>query len=175
MMANSQAHPVQRRGGLVPSAVMRALVFLGFWVILAGPGLADLLVGAMAAGAATWTSLRLVPPGAVQISPIAAGRFIVRFLGQSVLAGIDVARRALHPKMPLRPGFVTYPGRLPPGIARDTFCTVASLLPGTLPADAREDGTLIIHCLDINQPVLEQLAIDEQLLARALGSRSLDG
>jgi multicomponent Na+:H+ antiporter subunit E len=64
------------------------------------------------------------------------------------MAGVDVARRALDPRLPLRPGFVTYAPRLPPGGARDAFCALASLMPGTLPADTNEDGTLLVHCLD---------------------------
>ena len=57
-----------------------------------------------------------------------------RFLRQSIGAGIDVAWRALDPRLPLRPGFVVYPVSIPPGTARNVFTTLTSLLPGTVPA-----------------------------------------
>ncbi len=42
-------------------------------------------------------------------------------------------------------------------------------MPGTLPADTNEDGTLLVHCLDMDQPVAAQMAVDEELFTRALG------
>ena len=119
--------------------------------------------------AATWTSLRLLPPGRWRVSPLGLARLALRFPRQSVMAGVDVARRALDPRLPLRPGFVTYRRGLPPGPARDAFCALASLLPGTLPVGTNEDGTLLVHCLDVEQPVAAQLAAEEALFVRALG------
>ena len=94
-------------------------------------------------------------------------RLALRFLCQSVVAGMDVARRALDPRLPLRPGFVTYPVRFPPGTARNAFAALTSLLPGTVPA-GDEDGQLVYHCLDVDQPVVSQLAAEEAALSRAL-------
>jgi multicomponent Na+:H+ antiporter subunit E len=93
----------------------------------------------------------------------------LRFLRQSIVAGIDVARRALDPRLPLRPGFVVHRTHLPPGPMRNAFCTMTSLLPGTLPCGSDGSHGLVIHRLDINQPVAEQLAREEALLMRALG------
>ena len=91
-----------------------------------------------------------------------------------VLAGIDVARRALDPKLPLRPGFVTCTLGFPPGFARNTFATITSLLPGSVPVDEAE-GVLIYHCLDTAAPVVEQLWKEERLLAKALSAGRRDG
>ena len=85
------------------------------------------------------------------------------------MGGVDVARRALSVRLPLRPGFVVYPVRLPPGPARNVFGALTSALPGTLPSGSDDRGALIYHCLDVGQPVAAQLAIDEGLLIRALG------
>jgi multicomponent Na+:H+ antiporter subunit E len=43
---------------------------------------------------------------------------------------------------------------------------MTSLLPGTVPC-AEEDGVLVYHCLDIGQPVLEELAEEERRLTQA--------
>jgi VanZ family protein len=48
--------------------------------------------------------------------------------------------------------------QLPEGTTLDAFCTVSSLLPGTLPSGSDASGGLAIHCLDVTQPVARQLA-----------------
>jgi multicomponent Na+:H+ antiporter subunit E len=50
-----------------------------------------------------------------------------------------------------------------------------SLLPGTVPTGADAAGRLLIHCLDVNQPVAAQLAAEEEHFARAIGSARGDG
>ena len=147
----------------------RATGLFGLWLVLTGAESGDLLIGAVTAAAATWTSVRLIPRGTVRATPAALPAIAVRLLGQSIVAGVDVARRALDPRLPIRPGFVSHPLRTPPGLIRDAFCALASLLPGTVPSGSDEDGVLLVHCLDVGQPVLAQLAEDEARLARALG------
>jgi multicomponent Na+:H+ antiporter subunit E len=92
-----------------------------------------------------------------------------------VVAGIDVARRALNPRLRLRPGFVKYPIRLRPSPARNAFLTLSSLLPGTLPTGLDEGGELLIHCLDIGQPAVAEMTAEELLLIRALAKEGDDG
>ena len=118
---------------------------------------------------ATWASLRLLPAGPWSFHPVALTQLVLRFLRQSIVAGVEVAWRALDPRLPLRPGFVVYRTQLPPGSMRNAFCTMTSLLPGTLPSGIDENDGLVIHCLDITQPVAEQLATEEALLVQALG------
>ena len=146
-------------------ACARAAGFLALWLVLAGADPADLPAAAVAVVAATWTSLRLLPPGSSRLSPSALAKLTLRFAYQSVAASVDVAWRALDPRLPLRPGFVHYPVRFPPGNA---FTTLTSLLPGTVPAGT-ERGHIVYHCLDVEQPVMSQLAAEEAALARALG------
>ena len=158
----------------MPAAISRGVIFLGFWLLLAGPNPADLAAGVFAAAAATWTSLRLLPPSDQRLRFTALAQLAWRFRQQSLIGGWDVARRALDPRLPLRPGFITYPVRILPGTARDAFGALTSALPGTLPAGVDEHGTLVYHCLDVGQPVAAQLAIDEELLLRALGETDDD-
>ena len=148
---------------------VRAAGFFGFWVILTGFGLADLAVGILAAALATRASLILLPPHSWRPRPLLLVDLAFRFLSQSVLAGIDVAWRALNPRLALQPGLVLHRSRLPPGPARSTFCTISTLLPGTLPCGGDANGDLVIHCLVASQDVARQLATEEALLLRALG------
>ncbi len=155
---------------LARSAAERASGLMIVWIVLSGSGAAaDLLPGALAALAATWASLRLLPPGENRVRPVVLAKFALRFLGQSVIAGADVARRALDPRLPLNPGFAHYPVGLPPGPARNTFTTLMSLLPGTVPIGPNASGSLVIHCLDAGQPVTTQLADEEARLVRVMG------
>lgn len=148
-------------------SLARAAGFLALWQMLFGLNPADLPVGMLTAAAATWASLRLLPPGPWRLRPLALARLARRFLWQSIVAGADVARRALDPRLPLRPGFVAYPVYFPPGTARNAFATLTSLLPGTVPA-GDERGQLVYHCLDVDQPVLSQLAAEEAALLQAI-------
>ena len=164
-------------GGLRPQAgatsrgrvaAWRGLAYFGFWLVLMPslkPG--DLALGLVAAAGATWVSLRLLPPvcGGLRFGALLA--LLPHFLWESVRAGVDVGRRALSPGLPLDPGFVSCPMAFPPGFARNTFATISSLLPGSVPA-GDGDAAQIYHCLDLSQPVVEQLCEEERLFARAL-------
>jgi multicomponent Na+:H+ antiporter subunit E len=153
-------------------AVERGAGFFTLWLVLmpsAKP--ADLAVGAVAAAAATWVSLRLLPPSAGRLRFSALLGLMPHYIWGSVRGGLDVARRALDPRLPLNPGFVQCPLDLPQGLARNTFATITSLLPGTVPCGDQRDG-LVYHCLDVDAPVVEQLREEERLLARALISGS---
>ncbi len=154
------------------AAIWRAVAFLALWLILVGGrDPADRPAGIIAIVAATWASLRLLPPGGARLAPVALARLAFRFFRQSIVAGFDVAWRALDPRLPLRPGFVVYRARLPAGPALNAFCALTSLAPGTLPAGPDDGGAIVIHCLDVEQPIATLLAEDERLLAQAIGVR----
>jgi multicomponent Na+:H+ antiporter subunit E len=160
-----------------PIAVVaiRAALLFGIWVVIdqsAKPG--NLVIGVLATIAATWLSLRLLPPagGRVRVGGLVV--LLPRFLWQSLVAGIDVARRAFSPGLPLKPGFIDYPVSLPRGSARNAFELISSLLPGSVPTD-EDERTIEYHCLDLDQPVVEQLAAEEQAYAGALVPGRLHG
>lgn len=157
---------------LIHSALWRAAGFFIFWLVLAGSDPANLAAGLLATALTVWASLRLTPPAPDQLSIIRLARFIVHFVWQANRAGFDVAMRALSPRLRIQPGFVRYQPHLPPGAKRDAFCTETSLLPGTLPAGTAEDGSLLIHCLDVTQPVIEQLAQEETLFMQLFKERT---
>jgi multicomponent Na+:H+ antiporter subunit E len=148
--------------------VVRAAGFLVIWIILSG-GLNDLLPGLVAVVAATGVSLWSLPPAKNRAASLALAGFALRFLGQSVVSGADVARRALAFRLPLRPGFVLYPTSLPPSPARSMFSMLMSLLPGTVPTGTDERGGMLIHCLDVEQPVAVQLAAEEVRFLKVIG------
>ncbi len=156
------------------TALVRGALFLIFWSALIGFSLTALAVGIVAAAGATWASLQLLPPGSQRVRLLPLLALLPRFLWQSLLAGWDVAWRAFSPRLRLRPGFITYRCAHRPGHLRNTFATIASLLPGTLPC-GEDEKNLIFHCLDVEQPVLEQLAAEQKVLATVLDESSAHG
>ncbi len=148
------------------SAFVRAIWLFAFWVVLSGFNLVDLLVGVATAATATWTSLRLLPTQ-VRFRPLPLVRLVMNVMRQSIAAGIEVAWRILDPRLPLQPGFVSYQCKLRAGGPQNAFCTLTSLLPGTLPCGTDDSGALVIHCLDVSQPVVKQLSAEEELFRRA--------
>ena len=162
-------------GGTIGSATYRAVGLFGFWLVLTDADPGDLAAGLVAAVIATWASLRLMPAEQWNLNPIKFARFVLHFLRQSIVAGTDVALRALDPRLPLRPGFVVYQTHLRPGTKRNAFCAVMSLLPGTLPCGPAEGNGLTIHCLDVTQPVVEQLAAEEALCMQTVEGAQRNG
>ncbi len=152
---------------LLTAALVRGALFLLFWSALIGVSWSSLAVGLVTSAGATWASLHLLPPTAQRVRLLPLVALLPRFLWQSALAGWEVARLAFAPRLALRPGFIAFPSAYPPGRLRNTFATIASLLPGTLPCGESE-GEILFHCLDIEQPILEQLTDEERALARVL-------
>lgn len=160
--------------GRARAAWLRAVLFTGFWLLLARPWagqnqaavLADLAVGALAVGLATWASLGLLPPTGHRLRLGGLVRFGAHFLLQSFLGGLDVARRAFAPRLSLAPGYLDYPTGLRPGPGRAAFGALTSLVPGTLPVETDRPGALVYHGLDLRAPVAAGLARDEAMMRR---------
>jgi multicomponent Na+:H+ antiporter subunit E len=153
--------------------LLRWIVYMLFWIVLAGTGTKDLVAGAGAAVIASAVSLKLLPPGDLSLKPAKAVMLFLRFLWQSVVAGTSVAIMALKPSLPLRPGIVRYGTSLPEGTRRQAFTTFASLLPGTLPLGGDGQGGIAVHCLDEGQPVANQLAQEEDMLRAAFSRKGV--
>lgn len=157
----------------------RLLLFFGFWLLLLEPESvalpevgAGIIVGVFAAVAATLLSLRLLPPARRAPRPWPLLLFLLRFAVQSIVAGLDIARRALDPRLPLAPGLLRQPTALPDGTRRALFGAMTGQVPGTLPVGGGEPDHLLIHCLDRHQDVARAFAADEALFLRVLGARA---
>lgn len=151
----------------IPTLLARGFGFFIIWLALIGTAPKDMPFGLLAAVAATWASGQLWPSeGRLSLSGLA--RFVLRFLPQSVVAGADVAWRAMAPRIVLRPGLVAYRATLPAGLAQGAMCAVMSLQPGKLPVSCQASGEMLVHCLDTEAPVTAELAADEAAFRRML-------
>ena len=153
---------------MMKTLAVRFVFFLGVWLMIASWKEEDLPVGLVASALALWISLSLLPPSVVRPRLAALAKLSLRFLSSSIIAGVDVARRALLPRLDLRPGFVAVPLTVPPGAARNAFLVYQSLQPGTSPTSA-EGEMLQVHCLDISQPIAAAIMADEALFKKAIG------
>jgi multicomponent Na+:H+ antiporter subunit E len=91
------------------------------------------------------------------------GYYIPLFLWECVKANIDVARRVLDPRLPIRPGIV----KIKTGLKSDTGLTFLAnsitLTPGTFCVDIKpSEGILYIHWIDVET---EDLNRATQLIA----------
>jgi multicomponent Na+:H+ antiporter subunit E len=153
---------------VVPGLLVRAVLLLLVWIVLTGGSLAYWGLAALIIAAATATSLAVMPPGEWRWTALGLARFLPYFACQSVLGGIDVSRRAFLPSMPLQPGFITYPLRLPDGPERVFFANSVNLQPGT--AIVGIDGdVLTVHALDVSMPIHGALAELERRVADLFG------
>lgn len=146
-------------------AARRFMLLFLIWFALAGIDPAAFFPGIVAVLAASWVSLRLLPP----VSSLRLWRFALLlpgFLWRSCLGALDVARRALDPRMPLTPGWLEIPCSLSPG-GRAALGGAFSLMPGTLVAGTRQ-GCLMVHCLDTGQPVQAAVEADEKAFAAGI-------
>jgi multicomponent Na+:H+ antiporter subunit E len=151
---------------------IRFVIFLGIWCAFDGIKPAGLVVGLVAAGLATWTSLRLLPSSPLRVRIFPFLSLGAHFIRSSIVAGVEVAVQAFRPRLALRPGYVTCDCKIPASTRRDLFLSMVSLMPGSLPVASESDGRVVMHCLDTKQPVAAQMADNEARLVRALGDGS---
>lgn len=150
-------------------AARRLALFVVIWLVLTEGDPGGWAVGAVTAGAACLMSLRLLPPGPHTVRFSGVFSLLPGFLLRSLIGGVDVAWRALHPRRPLDPGWFSYPLHLPPGAARVALGSEVSLMPGTLAAGS-DGGRLYVHCLDRTKPVEAMLAEEERRIAGSITS-----
>ncbi|TVR97792.1 MAG: cation transporter [Rhodospirillales bacterium] len=155
----------QHRRRWAAAVIGRSALFVAVWWVLARDLVSAWWVAPIAVGAALLVSLMTAPPAAPPLSITGLIRFVPFFAWQSIRGGIDVVLRALHPRLPIAPGFIDYTTRLPPGRAVAWFALTISLLPGSLTARV-EGQRLVVHVLDARQPVLRMLAGVEERVQR---------
>lgn len=127
------------------------------WGVFFGAEPLSWVIGLPAIAAALVVRLRTDGPEGAVFSGPGCIRFALFFLRASLAGGIDVVIRAFHPRLPLRPGFVTRRLRLSLPVARILCAATASLLPGTVSVELDEDR-LTLHALDCGSRLDEQMA-----------------
>jgi len=163
---------------VISGTLLRWLVLFAllWWVLTEGRtdawglGLVFIMLGLASA-----VAVRIGPEGwrvPARLSWIGLLRLAPYFVWQSLIGGIDVALRALTPRLRLAPDLIDYRLRLPPGPAPVLLASLVSLTPGTLAFV--NDDSLRVHVLDIGDFDQARLARLEQLVAGAFGIEVAD-
>ena len=161
--SNIRSQTVWSRG-----ATIRLLPLLFFWWVLTQGDSASWVIGIPTVLFATIVSVWLSASSFRAWRLNAFLRFASLFVYYSLKSGVDVARRAFSPGLPLGPVMLEHSLRLPEGTARVFFANIVSLLPGTLSADIRS-ATLMVHVLDGAMPVVKQMQRLEVTVAQLFG------
>ena len=146
--------------------LLRLVLFTLIWWILTDGAMDSLPVGLPVVLIATLVSVMLMPPLSWSLRGMVV--FIPYFFWHSIRGGVDVARRAFHPQLPITPGLFEYRFRLPPGLPRVFMANTVSLLPGTLSVELDEE-ILLVHVLDETVAINEELNMLENRLADIFG------
>jgi len=149
-------------------ALLRLPLFALLWWILIEGKPAGWWYGIPVILSALLVSLLLLPASRRQRPLGGTVRFVGFFLWESLRGGIDVALRALNPRLPLNPDLIDYSLRLPEGNARIVLMNTISLLPGTLSANLQDD-CLQVHTLDDDPQTLQSLEQVETVVAQLFG------
>lgn len=167
---NGQVASMARRGQwALQVAVLLAVV----WLALDGldNAFTGLFFVLMAAAVGAW----LVPGEVHPWRPLRLLVFFFWFVLASWRGGIDVARRALAPSLPVSPTWHQHELALPPGLPRTVFVAVLSLLPGTLSVDLLVAGSDDAAEAGPNGQGGEGRAVADRLIVHALTADAIAG
>ncbi len=144
---------------------MRRLIYfvLGFiiWMLLTGSVNIQIVIAGLIASLAVAILFHEILPKEyrVFISPIRVFWFLVYvpvFFYYMIKANFDVVYRALHPKMPIKPGIVKIKTTLKTESGITALANSITLTPGTLTVDLTNDGFLYIHWINVKSDDVEQ-------------------
>ncbi|GAA0787917.1 Na+/H+ antiporter subunit E [Marinobacterium sediminicola] len=147
----------------LPMPVHSLLLFV-VWLLLnnsAAPG--HLVLGAFLALTIPLLCAPLQIPQPVVRRPLLAVRYVLRVLGDIVVANVEVALLVMGSMRKLQPAFVAVPLELTSELPLTILASTVSLTPGTVSAELSEDRRwLYVHALHLT---------DEQALIETIKSR----
>ncbi len=82
--------------------------------------------------------------------------YVPVFFYYVIIANFDVVYRALHPKMPIKPGIVKIKTNLKTESGITALANSITLTPGTLTVDLTDDGYLYVHWINVKSDDVEQ-------------------
>jgi len=144
---------------------MRRLIYfvLAFiiWILLTWSINIQIIIAGLIASAGIAFLFHEVLPGeyCVFISPVRIFWVLVYlpvFFYYIIKANFDVVYRALHPKMPIKPGIVKIKTNLKTVSGITALANSITLTPGTLTVDLTDDGFLYIHWINVKSDDVEQ-------------------
>lgn len=144
---------------------MRRLIYfiLGFiiWMLLTWTTDTQVVIAGLIASAIVAILFHEILPKEhhLFISPIRLFWLLVYlpvFFYYVMKANLDVVYRALHPKMPIKPGIVKIKTELTTESGITALANSITLTPGTLTMDLTDNGFLYIHWINVKSDDIEE-------------------
>ncbi len=139
-------------------SVLLFLLLLLLWVLLTPNSGQELWAGVAVSALVVLFTLRLEPVlGDLRLTPKAILFMLVYpfvFAWELIVSNLDVARRVINPKLPIKPGIVKVKTKLNSKIAITILANSITLTPGTLTVDIKDD-MLYIHWIEVREEDLE--------------------
>ena len=139
-------------------SVLLFLILMLLWVLLTPKNMQELWAGLAVSALVVLFTLGMEPVlGDIRWTPKAlvfSLAYLGVFLKELIVSNLDVARRVIDPKLPIKPGIVKVKTRLNSKIAKTILANSITLTPGTLTVDIQDD-TLFIHWIEIRHEDLE--------------------
>ncbi len=157
-----------RKSRKTARAAAEAVLPAALWGLFFAAEPLSAVIGLPAIAAAIAVRWRTAAPERTDFSVSGFIRFAFFFLRASLAGGVDVIFRAFHPRLPLRPGFVTRRLGLEPSAARILCAATASLLPGTVSVEL-QGALLTLHALDRGSRLDDQMAELERRVGGVFG------
>lgn len=170
-METGQTSANKRSLPLAGTTLARVITIALLWWALSEGDTYNLWFAGIVIVAATLGSLALQP--VTGFRPWHLGGVLVFFVRESISGGIDVARRAFSPSMPINPGFTEIDLRLPDGPSRVFLANLLNITPGTVSVELLP-GSLRIHMLDVEMPLEPKIREMEQLMASLFSLQIVD-
>lgn len=143
--------------------VLLFLFLMLLWVLLTPNDMQEIWAGLAVSALVVLFTLRLEPVlGDIRLTPKAlvyAVAYIFIFTKELIVSNIDVARRVINPKLPIKPGIVKVKTKLNSRIAKTILANSITLTPGTLTVDIKGEY-LYIHWIEIQHDDLEGATYD---------------
>ncbi len=131
--------------------ILATLSFLALWLLLVPFTLSEIIVGIGVAILVTYLSLaQLSYLDDVKLDwrfPVNVIEYLAYFLYCLIKANIDLARRIVHPQLPINPHIVTVETRLQSALGKLLLANSITLTPGTLTVDV-QGQQLQVHWID---------------------------
>jgi len=139
-------------------SVLLFLILMLLWVLLTPRDMQELWAGLAVSALVVLFTLGMEPVlGDIRWTPKAlvfSLAYLGVFLKELIISNLDVARRVVDPKLPIKPGIVKVKTRLNSKIAKTILANSITLTPGTLTVDV-QDNYLFIHWIEIKHEDLE--------------------
>ena len=160
---------------LTGTSRLLAVFLFGVWVALFGSLAPNIVLGGIAVAAGVSYLFRHLAPRwpRALAHPIAAGRFVVYFVGQMVVSTWDVVWALRLSPEQLRPAVIDVPLRVRTRTEIALLMNSISFTPGTVSLELH-DRLLFVHVLDTDDPdaVVATIQTMEQYIMDMFGTRT---